>query len=622
MDRWQRWGIETNYLDALGRRRRTSQSSRAAVLAAMGGDPGGPQPDNQGTVRLLRPGDSRRLAAAADLTLEDGTVLRVERRLPPDLPLGYHHLRSHGADRPTLLIVGPGKAHLPEGLRLWGWAAQLYAVRSRRSWGMGDLGDLRRLARWSARDLGAGFLLLNPLQSVAPGTPQEPSPYFPSSRLFRNPLYLRIEDVPGAAAAAAGRTLEPLIEAGRALNREPFIDRDAVYRLKLAALELLWARFAGSAAFDRYRRNAGAALPRFALYCALVERHGQDRASWPARYRRPDGAAVARFGREHAARVRFHQWVQWLLDRQLERAARELPLMRDLPIGVDPRGFDAWNWQDTLAAGVTVGAPPDEYNTRGQDWGLPPFVPHKLRAADYLPFRETIRAGLRHAGGLRIDHVMGLFRLWWIPRGAGPAAGAYVRSFAEELLEIIAIESQRSGAMIVGEDLGTVAPGVRARLARHRILSYRLLWFEKKSPSRYPVQSLAVVTTHDLPTIAGLWTGDDLAEQDALGLAPNRAGTLGIRRRLGKLTGAGETTKTADVVVRTHRLLAASASALVTPTLEDALAVESRPNMPGTTVERPNWSIPLPLPLELIEKHPLVLRVARCFRERSGAGYQ
>ncbi len=291
--------------------------------------------------------------------------------------------------------------------------------------------------------------------------------------------------------------------------------------------------------------------------------------------------------------------------------------MRDLPIGVDPRGFDAWNWQDTLAAGVTVGAPPDEYNTRGQDWGLPPFAPHKLRAADYLPFRETIRAGLRHAGGLRIDHVMGLFRLWWVPRGAGPAGGAYVRSFADELLEIVAIESQRSGAMIVGEDLGTVAPGVRARLARHRILSYRLLWFEKKPPSRYPAQSLAAVTTHDLPTIAGLWTGADLAEQDALGLAPNRAGTLGIRRRLGKLTGAGKTTSTADVVVRTHRLLAAAASALVTPTLEDALAVEARPNMPGTTVERPNWSIPLPLPLEEIERHPLVLRVARCFRERS-----
>lgn len=615
MDRWERWGIETNYRDALGRHQRTRRSARAAVLAAMGGDPDASPGDGNGAVRLLRPGDSRRLAAAAELTLEDGTMLRVERSLPHDLPIGYHHLRAPGAERPTLLIVGPGKAHLPEGLRLWGWAAQLYAVRSRRSWGMGDLGDLRRLARWSARELGAGFLLLNPLQSVAPGPRQEPSPYFPSSRLFRNPLYLRIEDVPGAKAA--GRVIAPLVAAGRALNREPFIDRDVIYRLKLAALELLWSRFSGSAAFDRYRRSAGEALPRFALYCALVERHGQDRARWPARYRRPDGAVVARFGREHAGRVLFHQWVQWLLDVQLERAARETPLMRDLPIGVDPRGFDAWNWQDTLAAGVTVGAPPDEYNTRGQDWGLPPFAPHKLRAADYLPFRETIRAGLRHAGGLRIDHVMGLFRLWWVPSGAGPAGGAYVRSFADELLEIVAIESQRAGAMIVGEDLGTVAPGVRARLARHRILSYRLLWFEKKPPSRYPTRSLAAVTTHDLPTIAGLWTGADLAEQDALGLAPNRAGTLGIRRRLGKLTGAGKTTRTADVVVRTHRLLAAAAAALVTPTLEDALAVEVRPNMPGTTVERPNWSIPLPLPLEEIERDPLVLRVARCFRKRS-----
>src|SRR5581483_12268989 len=440
--------------------------------------------------------------------LEDGTALTVRERLPPDLPLGYHRLQPLDGGEPTRLIVAPERCFLPPALRTWGWAVQLYALRSGASWGIGDLADLRRLARWSRDGAGAGMLLVSPLHAAAPLLPQQPSPYFPSSRRFHNPLYLRVEEAPGAAEADLD--LHALATAGRALNAARRIDRDAVYRLKREALELLWRRFRDDGAFARYRAEQGVGLEQFATFQALAERQGGGWHAWPEPLRRPDGAAVARFAREQAERVGFHAWLQWLLDQQLARAGAELPLLQDLPIGVDPDGADAWAWQDVLALDASVGAPPDFYNRQGQDWGLPPFVPRALRAAGYEPFIESIRATLRHAGGLRIDHVMGLFRLFWIPRGMEPSRGTYVRYPSEELLAILALESQRAGAFVVGEDLGTVEEGVRERLAALAILSYRLLWFEADPPAAFPRQALAAITTHDLPTIAGLWSGADL----------------------------------------------------------------------------------------------------------------
>jgi 4-alpha-glucanotransferase len=262
-----------------------------------------------------------------------------------------------------------------------------------------------------------------------------------------------------------------------------------------------------------------------------------------------------------------------------------------------------------LATQVTVGAPPDQYNTLGQDWGLPPFIPHKLRAAAYEPFRQTIRATLRHAGGLRIDHVMGLFRLYWIPQGMDPSLGAYVRYAADELLAIVTLESQRARAVVVGEDLGTVEEEVRERLATHRLLSYRLLWFEADPPARYPELALAAVTTHDLPTVAGLRSGADLRTQQQLGL---RA----IAERLRAMTGRSKQAKVHEVIVRAHQLLAEAPSVVVTATLEDALAVEERPNMPSTTAEWPNWSLALPTPLGDLETQALTRAVADTFRRR------
>ncbi|MCC6417514.1 MAG: 4-alpha-glucanotransferase, partial [Gemmataceae bacterium] len=519
------WGIVPEYRDALGTWHRTTRDARRRLIEAMGGDPEAADPADTDAVRVIRAGATPDIGGAAELRLEDGTTRPLRGRLPADLPTGYHDLLRAGGAR-TRLIVSPGRCHLPPGLRIWGWAAQLYAARSGRSWGMGDLGDLRELARWSA-GLGAGIVLVNPLHAVSPILPQQASPYYPSSRRFRNPLYIRVEDVPGAAAA--GAELDRLSAAGRALNAERIIRRDAIFPLKMEALALLWSRFAGDAGFDRYRRELARPLEEFAAFAALAEHHGHGWHAWPEEHRHPDSAAVRRFAEDHADRVRFHAWLQWLLDEQLRRAAAATPVMQDLPIGVDPDGADAWAWQDELASGVAIGAPPDLYQADGQNWGLPPFVPHRLRAAGYEPFIQSIRATLRRAGGLRIDHVMGLFRLYWIPGGSGAADGAYVRYPADDLLAIVALESQRAGAFVVGEDLGTVEEGVREQLAASGVLSYRLVWFEDTPPAEYPAQALAAITTHDLPTVAGLWTRQDIRAQQERGLRPNAAGLEEIR---------------------------------------------------------------------------------------------
>jgi 4-alpha-glucanotransferase len=610
-----RSGIVRRYKDALGKWRETPEETYAAILEAMGREEG----EAEASLIVVRSGQRKRLRGPAEIALEDGALLQTGAALPRELPLGYHTLRYLDSGQEVKLIVSPGCCYLPPELRVWGWSAQLYAARSGESWGIGDFADLRRLARWSAEELGAGVLLVNPLQTALPLLPQQPSPYFPSSRRFRNPLYLRIEEIPGAAEAV--KDLDRLAAAGKALNSERRIDRDAVFKLKMEALQILWSRFPGDPRFDEFRRAQGEPLAEFAVFSTLAEEHHSGWRNWPDEYRHPGSPVVARFAADHADRVRFHQWVQWLLDEQLARAAEKIPLMQDLPIGVDPDGADAWAWQDVFASGVKVGCPPDQYNTRGQDWGLPPLIPWKLRAAGYEPFIQTIRASLRHAGGLRIDHVMGLFRLFWIPDNADPRAGAYVRYAEDEMLAILALESERAKAYIVGEDLGTVEEKARKQLIDCCILSYRLLWFESDPPARFPGQALAAVTTHDLPTIAGLWTGSDLQAQRELGLNPNEEGLSQIRERVAALTDVSEDTPVEEVISRTYRALAESPSMVVTATLDDALAVEERPNMPGTTEERwPNWSLALPQNLEDLERSHLARDIARSLaREAAGA---
>jgi 4-alpha-glucanotransferase len=473
---------------------------------------------------VVRPGS---FVGRGELVLEDGTSLPVDGELPADIPLGYHTFEG------SRLIVVPERCHLPDGLCTWGWAVQLYAVRSASSTGMGDLADLRRLAQWS-RGQGAGVVLVNPLCAG-----QRPSPYYPSTRCFLDPIYLRVEEMPVAPG--------------------PLIDRDEVWRRKLPALEAAFAGFGGDPLFDRFCAERGPLLDEFAVWC-------------------------------DPARPELHKWLQWQLDVQLAVAAAELPIMADLPVGSDPDGFDVWRWRDVFELDATVGAPPDDFNRQGQDWGFPPFDPERLRAAGYEPFVQVVRAAFRHAGAVRIDHVMGLFRLYWMPRRS------YVQYPWEDLLGIVALESVRAGAFVVGEDLGTVEPRVREALMARGVLSYRLLWFEDAPPSEWPRQSLAAVTTHDLPTIAGVWSGHD----------PDAA-------RLRSRLADGESLE--EGVDRTYARLAEAPSMVVVATLEDVLGVEERPNRPGTVGPR-NWSVPLPLPLEAIEVDARPAAVARRFAGR------
>ncbi|MES1172254.1 MAG: 4-alpha-glucanotransferase [Bacteroidota bacterium] len=606
------WGIEDSFHDAFGVERVTGDATRAQILLAMGVDPLAPRAPDPIDFRVVTAGTTLALGRGGALTLEDGTTLSVAPggSLPPDLPIGYHTLRPVGGGGPVTLLVSPGACFLADDFLTWGWAVQLYAARSQESWGIGDLADLRALGAWT-RSLGGGAVMVNPLGAAAPVTPIEPSPYYPSSRRFRNPLYLRIEEIPGAADASDEITA--LGAQARALNAARLIDRDRVIALKSRALQLLWRRFGGDAGFDRYRREQAPALDEFAAYCTLAERHGKDWRRWPAAFRRPSGAAVAALIAGDP-QVAFHAWVQWLIDEQLKRASADVSVIHDLSVGFDIAGADGWSWQDLVAHDISIGCPPDAFNLDGQDWGLAPFIPAKLRAAGYAPFIETIRAMLRHAGGLRVDHVMGLFRLFWIPRSLGARGGTYVRYPVHELLAILAIESHRARATIIGEDLGTVLPGTRETLAAHRLLSYRLLFFEPHPPETFPELAAAGVTTHDLATIAGIWTGAAIDHMRQAGVTPNTAGLTALKDKLSALAAQPFDAPLASVIVDVHRTLARAPSRVLLATLDDALGVLEQPNMPGTTGSWPNWSLALPRAIEDIARAELPLRIAAALR--------
>jgi 4-alpha-glucanotransferase len=489
---------------------------------------------------------------------------------------------------------------------------QVPTTRSRQSWGIGDLGDVDAVARWLASH-GAGVLGLSPLHASTPVAPLPSSPYSPSSRRWRNPSLLRVDAIAGAGDHPA---VQDLAEQARLLLHRHLLDRDAVWALQQRALELLWRDRSGRqrAALARFRDANGAALEQWARYCALAEVHGPVWPEWPAGLRHPDGPGVDTAVAPLADRVAFHAWLQLELDEQVTRAATHgVRLIQDLAIGADPGGADAWALQDILALDVSVGAPPDEFAPQGQRWALPPFIPWRLRDAGYRPLAELLRASLGTGGGLRVDHVMGLARLFWIPDGADPADGAYVRFHGRELLEVLAMESARCEAVVVGEDLGTVEDQFRRELADTNVLSTRVVWFEDQPPEDYPEMSLGVVTTHDLPTVAGLWTGRDEQELERVGRPSPSDATARVRQRAGWLTGLDPDTRPADdlddLQARLHHRLGAGRSMIALATLEDACAVEDRPNVPGSTTERPNWSIALPIPVEAFDTTASVRRV-------------
>ena len=588
-----KWGIASGYHDLAGEWQPISAATTAALLLAMGAAEDSEPPG--GAALVVRAGSRFRLPEAGEIETEAGDRLEVgSLGLPAGLPIGYHRLRTRSGEQP--LIVCPARCHLPAGLREFGLAVQLYAARSETSWGIGDLGDLATLGGWATSELKARMLLLSPLHAPLSAEVQEPSPYYASSRLYRNPLYIRIEAVPGAEAEPS---VAGLAAGARRLNSERLIDHSRVFELKMCALRAIFGRGGGQPGLDEYMSREGHRLEDYATFCALGERHGRPWQRWPGELRHPRSAAVARFRRSNRDAVRFHQWLQFLLDGQLLSAGDRIGLVNDLAIGVHPDGADAWMFQDTLAQGISVGAPPDPFNAAGQDWGLPPFDPWKLRAAGYQPYIETLRATFKHAHGVRIDHVMGLFRLFWIPIGQGPESGGYVRYPQRELLDILALESVRAGAYVVGEDLGTVEDSVRRELLKRRVLSYRLLWFEDRPPREYPSLAVAALTTHDLPTVAGIWEGSDPDPE--------------IRGRLQRLTGLEDGAPVEAAVLAAYRALAGAPSRILTATLEDLLTVTERPNLPGTNV-RTNWSLALPRTLEELTSDPTPPLVAAALR--------
>ncbi|MGH4016962.1 MAG: 4-alpha-glucanotransferase, partial [Pseudonocardiaceae bacterium] len=480
---------------------------------------GRPSPAWPGTV-VLRQGQA--LPAAGVLHDEDGVERTVSGSLPADLAPGWYSLRtdldSGGAlgEPPTTVLVAPPA--LPEPPRTWGWMLQLYALHSAGSWGIGDLADLREFVGWTAREHHAGAVLVNPLHAMTPAHPVQPSPYTPSSRRFANPLYLRIEDTGGYGRAA--QAVRAQVDALRVTSGAELIDHDAVWRAKRAVLELLWRAEGGPSPV------MSDGLRDFATFCALAERYGARWSRWPAELRHPARASA------DPQRLAFHAWVQQQCAEQLAAVhdaagGMAIGVLHDLAVGVDPEGADAWALQDVLATGVSIGAPPDAFSQRGQNWGLPPWRPDRLAATGYAAYRDMLRAVLAHADGLRIDHVAGLWRLWWVPPGASPDQGTYVHYDADAMLAALALEAHRAGAVVVGEDLGTVEPEVTEALAERRMLGCGVLWFARDeqapgepllAPRRWPERAAASISTHDLPTAAGFLRGEHVRVRAELGL--------------------------------------------------------------------------------------------------------
>lgn len=597
--------------------------------------------------------------------------IRVSFALPSDLPLGYYQVKAwaQGGGARTestfRLIVAPTRCYIPDclerGAGLWGFALQLYGVRSDRNWGIGDFRDLGVLVDWAGK-LGAGLLGLNPLHVLKNSPPYHISPYSPNSRLFLNELYIDVEQVAECKTSpeVQQRLADPSFRAQLAAARNSeFVDYRAVASAKRAVLDLCYRAFlrenfegtepelkpktARGWFFHHYAQQEGEPLLQYALFQALEdERHFVQSpsvvwADWPEQYRSPASDAVGEFKRRHMKRVRFFQYLQWLAADQLSAlvgkahdAGMPIGFYHDLALGSDRYGADGWRFQNVLAMNADCGAPPDAFAPEGQNWGLPPANPVRLRESGYEYVIEILRNNLRYGGAIRIDHVMALFRLFWIPRGLPASKGTYVHYPAEDLLAILALESMRAKALVIGEDLGTVPDWVRDRLGTAGVLSYRVWYFERtgsgalKPPGAYPAQALAVVTTHDLPTLSGFWEGTDIETRAKLNLFASdqaRVGMLAERqmdktRMLAALKSEGllpaglsedpaqtpaMTTELAEAV---HVYLARSPAWVVLANIEDVIGARAQSNVPGTVDQHPNWCRKLPVSLEGLMQDP------------------
>jgi 4-alpha-glucanotransferase len=645
-------GVAVEYKDQLERTVEVSSDSVVAVLRALGVDATTPsavaaalqavaQRSATPPVVVMRESQTRAIAVddVVGLILESGD--EAELRMDgggitlAGLPTGWHTLRTSTRDIPV--VVAPDRVTAPVG-RHWGLMTQLYAMRSTTSWGIGDLHDLGTLTDWTAR-AGGGLVLVNPLHATAPLPPLQDSPYYPASRRWTNPIYLRVEDTKEYADAAAD--VRARVDALRLNDNGDRIDRNRVWEAKLAALTLLFESAPGVGV-----ESLDPALADWATWCALAEVHGPDWRTWPEELRRPDTAAVQQAKSELAERVHFHAWLQLCCDDQLaavqsraRAAGLSIGVVHDLAVGTDPAGADAWALQDALALDAHIGAPPDTFNQQGQDWGMPPWHPRRLAELGYAPLRDMLRGLLRHAGGVRIDHILGYFRMWWVPADGTARDGTYVSYDAEALLGVLTLEAERAGAIVIGEDLGTLTPDVRRELGGRHVLGTSVLWFERKDPvggEAGPLRPLAEwregaaasVTTHDLPTALGWLRGEHVRARGALGVLDDPAAEeknwQAEREELVELLRAsglvGPDPTEDELVEALTSAVAATPSQVVLVAPGDAVGDLQQPNMPGTTDEYPNWRLPLadetgrPMVLEDVLADPRMERLAASLR--------
>jgi 4-alpha-glucanotransferase len=656
--------IASEYIDAHGRLQSVSAVTRQRLLAAMhtprqAASPLPPVAIVQGEnaeIVLPAPG----IAGEWQLTAEQGELWRGKCledqpiRLPT-LPLGYHQLTLR-VDKQAFecrIIVAPVRCYEPDaitqGQSLWGACIQLYTLRSASNWGIGDFSDLKQMLAEVAQRGGA-CVGLNPLHALFPAMPESASPYSPSSRRWLNMLYIdvaAVEDFTLSEEAQRWWYTASTQQALQVAREAEWVDYTAVTQLKLQALRLAWQQFRKRAAddhqlaaFDAFMAQGGESLLHQgvfdALHAAQIAEDPQryDWTTWPAALQSPDSAAVRAFRIEHTYEVRFYIWLQWLAASQFaacwavcQQHQMPIGLYRDLAVGVAQGGAETWSDRQLYCLQASVGAPPDILGPLGQNWGLPPMDPHIMQARAYEPWIALLRANMHDCGALRIDHVMALLRLWWIPQGETAAEGAYVHYPIDDLLAILALESQRHQCMVIGEDLGTVPEKIIGKLHHAGVYSYKVLYFEQTSkvafraPARWPRQAMAVATTHDMPTLRGWWQSDDLRLGSELGLYPDKQILAGLsksrlaaRRALFKsLQRSGCLPEQAEPQVMDRELSAAmqryladSHSALLGLQPEEWLDMAAPVNIPGTTTQYPNWRRKLSTALETMFADPQV----------------
>lgn len=678
-------GLEPWYYDIKGTKYETSVESKVLVLSALGFDvssvgsahaslirleeepwqrllsPFAVMQTKAASIDLFVPADSVHKAHRWRMKLEDESAVAGEFR-PDALPLlgareidgrriehrrlaidskvaGYHRItiESDGATDAVLALV-PDTAYLPPrlaaGQRLWGTAAHLYTLRSETDWGVGDFGDLAQACS-SIGKAGGCSLALNPFHALFPDRPEDASPYSPSSRLFLNPIYIDIGAEPGAQEIPG---IDALVRSASQLRKGDFVDYTGVWRAKKAGLELLFARFKQQPeppGFKAFVAHHSEALQNFALFSALAEKHRVSWQNWPLDLRCPNTASRHVDARV-TERAAFHRYVQFVADRQLHKAAdaatdagMDVGLIRDLAMGINPDGADAWMDQEAYVSGLRCGAPPDDFQPKGQEWGVLPLDPVRLRR-NFMPFARLLDTNMRHAGGLRIDHVIGLQRQFFVPLGAGASAGCYVRFPFDDLLGVLALESWRHRCLVIGEDLGTVPEGFRQRIHDMDIPGCAVFYFERmhdgrfRPPSDYRRKAAATVSTHDLTPLAGYWEKRDVSLRQSLGIysetearAQEAQRDADRTRLLEALAHAGIPLSAEDANAAearpalcraVHAFLASSAAQLFLAKLDDLLGEREQLNMPGTTFEAPNWrrklsaSVDEPKLLEALEE--------------------